>query len=149
MTRIPEMLFRVLKLELLDFTLFRAPRDWNANSFMSGAPSTHRDGTPYDCNPKGLKTPDVKACHENKTRLNSLPEFSTVELPEVLVEKEVKQGSGCEIWFKGRIPGLTPPSFQSFAITRSYRIKVKIRTEIGGKEFDFTAEEFEVEIGSA
>jgi hypothetical protein len=144
MTRIPEMTFRVLKLELLDFTHFRAPRDWKANNFRSGAPSEYRNGTP-----RSYRAGDENDHSEMKTLLNSLPDSSTVGLPEVIVEKEKEQGSEYEVWFKGRVPGLTPPSFQSFAITRAYRIKVKIGIEIGGKKFDFTTETPSVRVGSA
>jgi hypothetical protein len=145
--RLPELTFRVLKLELLDFTFFRAPRDWKANNMMSGAPSRWKDGTPTS----SFRASDQTEFAEGKTLLNSLPNFCTVELPEVPVEKSDKteQGKDCEIWFTARVPGFTTPSFRSFAITRTYRIKVKMRIEIGGKKFDYTVEGGEVHMGSA
>jgi hypothetical protein len=151
-THIPEMTFRVLKLGLLDFTLFRGPRDWQANNYMSGDPSSWYDGTPRS----SYRSGDEREIGEDKVLLNSLPESCTVALPQLpmLEEKEkddekgTEQGSECEAWFKARVPGTTAPSFQSFAITRTYHIKVKIGIEIGGKDFDFEVETAEVTLGS-
>ncbi|KAF2804837.1 uncharacterized protein BDZ99DRAFT_467087 [Mytilinidion resinicola] len=146
-TRVPEITFKVLKLELLDFTLFRAPRDWAAANTMSGGPSRWRDGTPRS----SFRT-EHSGYGESKTLLNAVPESETVELPEVLAEKAEKrmvQAGECEAWFTGRVPGFTPPSFQSFAVTRTYRFKVKMRVEVGGKNFDFVVEGGEVVMGSA
>lgn len=143
MVRIPEMQFKVLKLELLNFTLFRAPRDWQANSFRSGEPSSYHDGTP-----RRFRAGDEQACDEEKTLLNSLPEVASVELEVMKVEKGVEQAGGCEVWFRGRVPVWVPASFRSFAVTRAYRVKVKIAVEIGGKGFDFVMEGPEVQMGS-
>ncbi|KAF2203227.1 hypothetical protein GQ43DRAFT_334918, partial [Delitschia confertaspora ATCC 74209] len=51
-----------------------------------------------------------------------------------------KQANECEAWFTSRIPGYMPPGFRSFAITRAYRVKVKIQVELCGKSFSFEVE---------
>ncbi|KAF2185697.1 hypothetical protein K469DRAFT_707361 [Zopfia rhizophila CBS 207.26] len=143
---IPPITFKILKLELLDFTLFRAPRDWAASNTMMGQPSRWHDSTPRSA----WHAKEEREVVEKKKYLNSIPEFQVVELPEVQVgeKKQIEQAGQCEAWFRGRVPGFTPPSFRSFAITRTYRLKVKLRVEIGGKHFDFSAECPNVQLGS-
>jgi len=147
-THIPEITFKVLKLNLLDFTFFRAPRDWEALNLMSGVHSTRF--------PKkqrmGFQGQEYNIFREKKTQLNSLPEFIVMELPEVQEEGEKKgmeQAKHCETWFTARIPGYTPPSFTSFAISRHYRLIVKMGVECGGKKFEFETESHVKELGSA
>jgi hypothetical protein len=148
-TFIPELRFRVLKLELLDFTFYRAPRDWEASDTMSGyhyktVSSTPRSGL-------GFQGQENTVYSEKKTALNSLPDMHVIELPEVQVEGEKKgmeQARHCEHWWTGRVPGFTPPSFQSFAISRAYRIKVKMGIEAGGKKFEYQVESHVRELGS-
>jgi hypothetical protein len=101
---------------------------------------------------------------ERKTSLNALPESATLELiaglPEYSViasssgEKhsgamEEKVKSTCEQWFTARIPGVTVPSFRSFAITRAYKVRVKLGVEVGGKKFEREAESAVGRMGSA
>ncbi|KAF2470145.1 uncharacterized protein BDR25DRAFT_304100 [Lindgomyces ingoldianus] len=146
-THIPSVTFKVLKLELLDFTLFRAPRDWAASNTLRGLPSKCHDGTPRSSYRASEQT-EVK---EQKTFLNSIPPSQLVELAEVDVpgeKKQIEQAGTCEAWFSGRVPGFTPPSFRSFAITRSYRIKVKVGAEIGGKMFEMNFEGTDCPLGS-
>jgi hypothetical protein len=42
--------------------------------------------------------------------------------------------------FSARIPGTTVPAFRSFAVTRVYRLKVKVVVEACGKEFEVGGE---------
>jgi hypothetical protein len=42
--------------------------------------------------------------------------------------------------FSARIPGTTVPAFRSFAVTRVYRLKVKVMVEACGKEFEVGGE---------
>lgn len=64
-------------------------------------------------------------------------------------EMEKEKGRSGEVWFTARIPGFIPPSFKSFAITRVYRIKVKLGVELGGKQFVLEAESNVSGLGSA
>ncbi|ORY14468.1 hypothetical protein BCR34DRAFT_560510 [Clohesyomyces aquaticus] len=144
---IPPITFKVVKLELLDFTFFRAPRDWQASNTMSGSPSKYRDKTPRG----KYRADDQVNFEEKKTLLNAVPPSQVVELAEVEVPGEKKmteQGLRCDAWFTGRVPGFTPPSFRSFAITRSYRVKVKVQVGVAGKEFECSAESTDCEMGS-
>jgi hypothetical protein len=148
-TFIPELRFRVLKLELLDFTFFRAPRDWEASNTMSGYHHTTFFSAPRSG--LGFQGQEDTVYREKKTALNSLPDMQVIELPEVQAEgqkKGMEQARHCEHWWTGRIPGFTPPSFQSFAISRAYRIKVKMGVEVGGKKFDYEIESHIRELGS-
>jgi hypothetical protein len=80
---------------------------------------------------------------ERKTHLNSLPEATTldlIEIPSREDKKQLEQADCCEAWFTSRVPGFTAPSFKSFAITRAYRVKVKLGIEIGDKKFEHVAE---------
>ena len=63
------------------------------------------------------------------------------------MEEKVK--STCEQWFTARIPGVTVPSFRSFAITRAYKVRVKLGVEVGGKKFEREAESAVGRMGSA
>jgi hypothetical protein len=89
-------------------------------------------------------TPCVRGEHmdfsERKTYLNSLPASATLELDALQVSgndgKGMKQESACGAWFTARVPGFTPPSFRSFAISRMYVVKIKVRIEVAGKEFE-------------
>jgi hypothetical protein len=42
--------------------------------------------------------------------------------------------------FSARIPGTTVPAFRSFAVTRVYRLRVKVVVEACGKEFEVGGE---------
>ncbi|KAF2788921.1 hypothetical protein K505DRAFT_254410 [Melanomma pulvis-pyrius CBS 109.77] len=88
---------------------------------------------------------------EKKTPLNSIPESHVVELPEVQAEgekKKMEQAKHCEFWWTGRVPGFTPPSFQSFAVARFYRVRIKMGVEIAGKKFESEVESHVRELGS-
>ncbi|KAF2709957.1 hypothetical protein K504DRAFT_351177, partial [Pleomassaria siparia CBS 279.74] len=54
----------------------------------------------------------------------------------------------CEHWWTARVPGTTPPSFQSFAITRQYRVKVEVGVQIAGKKFALKTESHVRDLGS-
>lgn len=146
---IPAITFRPLKVELLDFTFLRANRDYEANYFMSG---DHRDGTDVNT-PTGPYSGQNRTINrEKKTALNSVPESKTMMLEEVMAageKKGMEQAKNCEVCFSARVPGFVPPSFKSFAITRAYRIKVKMGIEIGGKKFVHEAESYVASLGSA
>lgn len=147
-THIPPIHFRIQKVELLDFTFFRAPRDWNARNTSSGDPRpSHYPPRPQSSYAKQEDT----HYREKKTILNSLPESQIVELEEVPAgeKKEMVQAQQCEYWFAARIPGFTPPSFTSFAITRMYRVKVKLGVEIGEKKFAYETESHIRHLGGA
>jgi hypothetical protein len=45
------------------------------------------------------------------------------------------------------VPSVTPPSFRSFAITRAYKVRVKLGVEVGGKKFDMEVESYVREMG--
>jgi hypothetical protein len=60
----------------------------------------------------------------------------------------IEQAKSCEVWFSARVPGVTPPNFRSFAITRVYKVRVKLGVEVGGKKFDMEAESNVKEMGS-
>ena len=62
------------------------------------------------------------------------------------MEEQVK--STCEQWFTARIPGVTVPSFRSFAITRAYKVRVKLGVEVGGKKFEREVESAVGRMGS-
>jgi hypothetical protein len=148
-TFVPELRFKVLKLELLDFTFYRAPRDWEASNTMSGYHHSSFFSTPRTG--LGFQGQEDTVYREKKTALNSLPDMQVLELPEVQIEGEKKgmeQASYCEHWWTGRVPGFTPPSFTSFAISRTYRIKVKMGVEVGGKKFEYEVESHIKELGS-
>jgi hypothetical protein len=84
---------------------------------------------------------------KEKIHLNSIPPSATLNLQETPSEnrKASQRASNCDTWFKARIPGFTPPSFKSFAITRTYIIKVKIGIEIGGKKFEHEESDVDME----
>jgi hypothetical protein len=149
-THIPAIQFTVLKLDLQDFTAVRAPRDRDASFFMDGRhrKNKHENMPPPNASYTGQEHIDSS---KRKTHLNSLPASVTLELAEVPGEEEKapQQASSCETWFKARVPGFTPPSFTSFAISRSYVVKVKLGTEIGGKKFDLEVESHVRDLGSA
>lgn len=146
---IPAITFRVLKLELLDFTFVRAARDRSANELMQGQ---HHDGTPVDSPTGPFSGWEHTARSEGKTALNSLPEAQVVQLEEVPLPGEKKgteQGSSVECWFSARVPGFTAPSFNSFAIARNYRIKAKMGVQIGEKKFEYEVESHVRSLGTA
>ncbi|KAF9739758.1 hypothetical protein PMIN06_011829 [Paraphaeosphaeria minitans] len=147
--QIPAITFRVLQLNLLDFTFVRAAHDRAANQLMQGH---HFNGTPLDA-PTGLFSGwEHTIYHEKKTALNSLPESQVVQLEEVPLPDEKKgteQANSAEAWFSARVPGFTPPSFQCFAISRAYRIKAKIGVQIGEKKFQHEVESYVENLGSA
>lgn len=149
-SHIPPIHFTILRLELQDFTSIRAPRDHEASTVMSGS---HR-GNKYE-NMPAPDTPFSIGEHNSESKeamhLNCLPHSTTVELAEVPGEekKEMVQANSCEAWFTARVPGYTPPSFRSFAISRTYRVKIKLGIEIGGKKFEHEVKSWIHEMGSA
>ena len=161
----PSVTFNILKLDLLDFTFFRAPRDRDAGSGRSGL---HRSNRYESWPPPDQLYIVAKNEHEDfterKTSLNALPESAILELTAGLPEYSViasssgekhsgameeKVKSTCEQWFTARIPGVTVPSFRSFAITRAYKVRVKLGVEVGGKKFEREAESAVGRMGSA
>lgn len=128
-------------MELLDFTATRAPYDRDACSSAHGShhKNNHSHTTASYAPYSGKETKDYS---EYKTSLNSLSDSVTVELeqPDNKEKKEMKQASNCEVWFTARIPGYTAPSFRSFVITRTYRVKVRVGIEVAGKKFELEAE---------
>lgn len=136
-THLPPIKFIVLKLELLDYTFIRAPRDWEASSMGSGSHgSENYENMPSPDAPfKGQEHRDFS---ERKITLNCIPESTILELEQALAcgdKMQLGQAKSYDAWFTARVPGTTPSSFCSFAITRAYRIKVKVGVEIGGKLF--------------
>lgn len=96
---IPPITFRILKLRLLDFTVFRARRDWQADIWdWEGKATNDTDPSRVRVIPEEQEQDAV-----GKTFLNAKPEAMVVELGEV-------QNVG-ECWFTGRVPGPTVPSF--------------------------------------
>jgi hypothetical protein len=152
-TIIPPVQFNIKEIGLLDFTFFRASHDWNATNTMSGVPySSGKDYTPNPGDKHYRWGYDIY--REKSVSLNAIPESHTIELAEVPVvgekdRKEVKQEERGEIWFAARVPGFTPPSFTSFAITRAYRVKVKLGIVIGEKSFKHEVESHVRYLGSA
>jgi hypothetical protein len=142
---IPPIHFKIEKLELLDFTFFRAPRDWHASDTMAGLPKKYKHKVPEPGSRWELTQQDIY--RENKTMLNAVPASQIVELVELGEKGEMGQAQQCEYWFTARVPGFTPPSFKSFAITRAYRVKVKLGVEIGEKRFPFETESFVRSLG--
>jgi hypothetical protein len=51
-----------------------------------------------------------------------------------------RQGESQHVSFSARIPGTTVPAFRSFAVTRAYRLRVKVVVEACGKEFEVGGE---------
>ncbi|KAF1849372.1 uncharacterized protein K460DRAFT_365256 [Cucurbitaria berberidis CBS 394.84] len=152
-SHIPPIQFRVLKLDLLDFTFVRAPRDEDASTFRDGHHRSNKyDFMPPPDAPFGKYGRENEDYSERKTHLNCLPDSAAVELEEVPSYDEKKKGleqaKSCEVWFTARVPGFTPPNFKSFAITRAYRVKVKLGVEVGGKQFVLEAESHVREMGS-
>ncbi|KAF2451823.1 hypothetical protein P171DRAFT_12430 [Karstenula rhodostoma CBS 690.94] len=146
--QIPAITFKVLKLDLLDFTFVRAAHDRAANHLMQGH---HFDRTPLDAPTGPYSGWEHTIYREKKTALNSLPELQVVQLEEVLLPGEKKgteQANSAEVWFSARVPGFTPPSFQCFAISRVYRIKAKIGVQIGEKKFEHEVESHVGSLGS-
>lgn len=140
---IPPITLTVLRLEMLDFTFIRAPCDWEASDARDGHHRHNRHifmpapDTPF------TRSSERDDFTERKTTLNSIPPFATLELVEVPNyedKKEMIQADNCETWFTARIPGYTTPSFKSFAITRAYKIRVRMGIEIGGKKFQHDME---------
>ncbi|KAJ4305696.1 hypothetical protein N0V90_001227 [Kalmusia sp. IMI 367209] len=147
--QIPVLEFKVVKLELLDFTFIRAAYDKAADDWARGH---HSDKTPEDA-PTGLYSGSEHSIYcEHKTSLNSLPELQVIELDEVPLPGEknsTEQAGHTEAWFTARIPGFIPPSFIGFAMSRVYRIKAKIVVKIGEKKFEHEAESHVRSLGSA
>jgi hypothetical protein len=157
----PSVTFTVLKLDLLDFTFYRAPRDRDADRSRSGK---HRSNKYESWPPPDQGFAVAKLEHEEftekKTPLNALPPSATMEfggLPAytIMAGSEGKEGSDmqdqtrrCEQWFTARIPCATVPSFRSFAITRAYKIRVGLEVDFGGKKFKMETESLVGRMGS-
>jgi hypothetical protein len=155
-SHIPSPLVHVKKLELVDFTFVRAPRDFDARNIMSGGRRRESEKTPN----YGFSGQENTRLSERKTVLNALPEHAVLELEEQDVsvgkgeekgveknlgdekkgERVAEQAQQAECWFTARVPGFTPPAFTSWAVTRTYRVKVKVEVEIGGKKFLYEVE---------
>lgn len=148
--KIPAIHFSILKLDLLDFTFVRAALDVEAGSGREGRHKKNRYETMPPPDAPYLKRQHVEFT-EHKEHLNAIPPSVTLELDQVLNEdtKQMEQAAYCETWFTARVPGLTAPSFRSFAVNRSYRVKVKLGIEVGGKEYEHEVESFVREMGSA
>jgi hypothetical protein len=97
---------------------------------------------------------------EHKTRLNTLPETVALDpadevdagTKETSTDKkdssldtkdaspDTKEASTYIGSFTARVPGITPPSFRSFAVTRAYRLRARIVVEMCEKKFDVDVE---------
>lgn len=145
---IPAFTFIVQKLELRDSTFFRAPRDWTA-SIWSGTPRRSRT---WGSKPVPHRPGYDKFCgKENKTELEAWPEQHSGEMQQTMADQETKavqQGQECEVWFHGRVPVDTVPSFKSYSIARMYKVSVKLLVEFGGKKFHVELEGPDVNLGS-
>lgn len=144
---IPPVTFKVLKLALLDLTFFRAPRDWSAANTMAGSPSRFARSSGV------FRADDQRISREDRLPLNAVPDSQTAALDERVAEsgeeqKITEQEEHCEVWFSGRVPGFTCPTFRSFAINLAHHLHAKIRVEFGGKEFDIEAESPTIYVGS-
>jgi hypothetical protein len=135
-SHIPAVTFSVQRLDLVTMTAVRVPNDKAATGTLDG----------HHLNNKYVNLPPPYAPYSGserrwgdrkKTRLNDLPESATQEVGEVPCEDggATEQGTSCEAWFTARVPGSTLPSFRSFAITRTYKLLVKLGIEVGGKKF--------------
>ncbi|KAF2867650.1 hypothetical protein BDV95DRAFT_670992 [Massariosphaeria phaeospora] len=147
---IPPITFRVLKLELRSLTHVRAPRDYNASSWMDGH-HRGRDHVPVNGAYSGQEQTMYR---EAKVLLNAVPDCTTLVLDEVPVlgekdAKSVQQAERTECWFVGRVPGTMPPSFVSWAVSRAYCVKVRVGVEVGGKKFEVEKENYINAVGSA
>ena len=79
---------------------------------------------------------------EDKILLNASPSGGvSVGKQEVQVEKNSKLVYPAT--FEARIPGSTCPSFRTFNINRTYRLKMKMEADVCGKTFDY---KFEIDI---
>jgi hypothetical protein len=84
--------------------------------------------------------------NESKTRLNALPESVVLEPDENRDDKKGETHTPTtHASFTARIPGTTPPSFRSFAVTRAYRVRARVVVEVCGKEFEV---DMESEVGA-
>jgi hypothetical protein len=135
-SHIPAITFTILRLDLVTMTAARAPRDKAATASLDG----------HHWNNKTVNVPPPYAAYSGseqrwadckKTCLNDLPESATREVDEVPCEDggATEQVTSCEAWFTARVPGTTLPSFRSFAITRTYKLSVKLGIEVGGEKF--------------
>lgn len=137
-SHLPTIQFTILKLDLQELTVVRAPLDKKASDSYRGYYWKDRYETmPPPDTP--FSSREFVSSSKEKTHLNSIPPSATLNLQETPSEKgeALQQANSCDTWFKARIPGSTPPSFKSFAIARTYMIKVKIGIEIGGKQFEY------------
>jgi hypothetical protein len=127
---IPGIRFTILALQLKDITNVRAPRDLDASTMMSGNHRKNKyENMPLANAPYSGREHQDTCRHE--TPLNTLPTLTTVELEETPSgeKKAMEQASSCEAWFTARVPSSTPPSFRSFAISKSYQVKVTLGIE--------------------
>jgi hypothetical protein len=82
--RIPAITFRVLKLDLRDFTFYRAPRDRDANSCRDGAHRSNKyENMPSPDRPYSDAREEREEMDERKTHLNSIPELAILELAQL------------------------------------------------------------------
>ncbi|KAF2122605.1 hypothetical protein BDV96DRAFT_2684 [Lophiotrema nucula] len=158
--RIPSINLKIIEIKLIDFTFFRAPRDWSASNTMSGW--QHHNSHRAEAH-AGQPTWQHSNYHEKKTILNAIPDQQVIELRDVptysektksekneknMGEEAMGQESTGDVWWRARIPGHIPPDFRSFAIARSYRVKLKVGVEIGEKKFVAEVESHVQHLGS-
>lgn len=90
----------------------------------------------------GDRRPEHEVVDEDKILLNASPGNIPVPKQEVQQEKSsmklVYPAS-----FEARIPGSTCPSFRTFNINRTYRLKMKMEADVCGKTFDY---KFEIDL---
>lgn len=163
--KIPPIKFRVVSCKLLNFTFFRAPRDWEASSMASGSHNSIWSGDAQMRRIGWGTSQESVVYREGKMGMNCLPQERVVELVDVpvpsssklldaknpdskkeeegeVVATKMDQAIDCEAWFMTRVPGFTEPSFVSFNVCRVYRVKVKMEVEVGGKPFEYSVESF-------
>lgn len=162
----PSVKLRVGKIELVEYTAVRAPRDfesWGREGGWEG------DMPGPDKMYSGRENQDLS---RGKVGLNCVPGEVVVEMGWSsnsvrgddgkgfgLGEKEkgnktemqtgVEGGSEHFVTFTARVPSTTTASFRSFAISRAYGVKLRLNVEIGGKTFEQVVESGIREMGGA
>jgi hypothetical protein len=112
---IPAVIISITKLQLCQFTFFRAIRQSRWGTAFADSERVSHD--------------------ENLVYLNAVPEHSTVE------QKHGSNGDR-KFWyypasFETRVPGGTCPTFQTFNINHNFRTELTVSAEICGKKFEF------------
>lgn len=152
-TYIPQVTFSVIEVELLALTFVRAQHDEEASFSSDGSHGKHHKvSMPAPDKPYTKRSRESQYFAKKLTRLNVLPARTTVELADVPGSGEAKtseKATSCEAWFTARLPENIAPSFKSFALSRAYKLKVKLGVEVGGKHFECSAESHVRELCSA